>query len=248
MARVYVSLDIETTGLDPEQDEIIEIGAIRFKGSRVYETYSTLVAPTRPIPYKIQQLTGITPADVKDAPAFSAVAPELRRFVGDNPILGHNVAFDLGFLNKQGLFQENLSLDTFELASILLPFAGRYGLAALLNYLQVPLPPEGQTHRALDDAQATYTLFEALLDQARRLDGRIIQEVARIASRTDWPLALVFRDLDRERSYNAPMGTLGQQLAAKGLMTETGIDGGFALFGQSSTQQVPDQPLKPLYP
>ena len=56
MARVYVSLDIETTGLDPEQDEIIEIGAIRFKGSRVYETYSTLVAPTRPIPYKIQHV------------------------------------------------------------------------------------------------------------------------------------------------------------------------------------------------
>jgi DNA polymerase-3 subunit epsilon/ATP-dependent DNA helicase DinG len=245
LARVYVSLDIETTGLNPEQDEILEIGAVRFKGSQVYETYNVFVKPGQPIPYKIQQLTGITPADVEDAPPISVVLPELRRFVGDNPIIGHNVSFDLSFFHKHDAFQRNLGIDTFELASILLPHASRYSLTALLTYLNVPLPPHGQAHRALDDAQATRQLFEALLDQARRLDSRIIQEVARISAETKWPLATVFRDLSRERSYRPPAGTLGQQLAAKGLLDETSLDGGFALM-QNNVNQAPDPPLKPV--
>jgi ATP-dependent DNA helicase DinG len=196
LARVYVALDIETTGLDAERDTILEIGAVRFKGNQVYDTYSALINPGRPIPYKIQQLTGITPADVNGAPPIDDVLPELRRFVGDNPIIGHNVSFDLGFLRKQGLFESHANVDTFELASILLPFAGRYGLTHLLNYLNIETPPEDQAHRALDDAQATRRLFEALLDQARRLDGRIIEEVAHISGKSDWPLAVVFQDLN----------------------------------------------------
>src|SRR5262245_40727391 len=154
------------------------------------------------------------PADVKDAPSLEAVLPQLRRFVGDNPILGHNIGFDLSFLHKHQVLQENVAIDTFELASILLPHASRYSLASLLDYLQISLSSEGKAHRALADAQATRQLFEALLDQARRLDSRIIDEVARISAKTDWPLAVVFRDLGRERHYSAPVGTLGQQLAA----------------------------------
>lgn len=245
MARVYISLDIETTGLDPEQDTILEIGAVRFKGSQVYESYQTLVNPGRPIPYKIQQLTGITPADITGAPSISAVLADLRRFVGENPIIGHNISFDLSFLYKHGLFKQNIGIDTFELASILLPHAGRYSLSALLKYLGVTLPPDGQAHRALDDAHAAYLLFEALLDQARRLDGRIIEEVAQIASKTDWPLALIFRDLGRERRYSAPVGTLGQHLAAKGLLDDFAVDGGFALMRREVGEHAFDPPLKP---
>jgi DNA polymerase-3 subunit epsilon/ATP-dependent DNA helicase DinG len=242
---VYVSLDIETTGLNSERDEILEIGAVRFKGSRIYNTYNVLVNPRRSIPYKIQQLTGITPADVNDAPTIDAVLPELRRFVGDNPIIGHNISFDLGFLRKQGVLQENTGVDTFELASILLPHADRYSLTALLKYLDVTLPSNGQAHRALDDAQATRYLFEALLDQARRLDGRIIEEVARVSAKTSWPLALVFRDLSRERRYSAPTGTLGQQLAAKGFVSDDVLEGRYDLI-QNDLDQAPDPPLKPV--
>lgn len=244
MARVYVSLDIETTGLSADRDAIIEIGAVRFKGSQVYDTFNTFVDPDRPIPYKIQQLTGITPTDLAEAPAIEEILPELRRFVGDNPIIGHNIGFDLSFFYKQGVFQQHPSLDTFELASILLPYASRYSLTALLDYLGVAAPPDDQAHRALDDAQAARRLFEALLDQARRLDGRIIEEVAQVASKSDWPLAMVFRDLSRERRYQAPLGTLGQQLAAKGLLDDAVTDGGFALMhGQTGLH---DPPLKPV--
>lgn len=243
MARVYVTLDIETTGLNPERDAILEIGAVRFKGSQTFETFSSLVDPGRPIPYKIQQLTGITPADIQGAPPLNTVLDDLRRFVGDHPIIGHNINFDLSFLRKHGLFQTNVGVDTFELASILLPHASRYSLSALLKHLAVELPPDGQSHRALDDAQATRHLFEALLDQARRLDGRIIEEVARIARQTDWQLSDIFRDLSRERRYTAPMGTLGQQLAAKGIMTDQTIDGGFALIKRDLDRSF-EPPLK----
>jgi DNA polymerase-3 subunit epsilon/ATP-dependent DNA helicase DinG len=171
LARVYVSLDIETTGLDPERDAILEVGAVRFKGNRIYDTYSTLIDPNRPIPYKIQQLTGIQPEDVVGAPALVDVLPEVNRFVGDNPVIGHNVSFDLAFLRKHGLFQNHTPVDTFEMASILLPYAGRYSLSHLLDYLNVDLPDNA--HRALDDAQATRRLFDALLDQARRLAAEL---------------------------------------------------------------------------
>lgn len=245
MARVFVSLDIETTGLDAHKDTILEIGAVRFKDDRVFDTYGTLVDPGRPIPYKIQQLTGITAADVDGAPPLPAVLPELRRFVGDHPIIGHNIGFDLSFLRKHGLFEKSTGIDTFELASILLPHASRYSLTALLNYLRIELPPDGQAHRALDDAQATRHLFEALLDQARRLDGRIIDEVARVSGHANWPLSIIFRDLSRERSYTLPVGTLGQQLAAKGLLDASAIDGGFALMQSGEAARGFDPPLKP---
>lgn len=244
MARVYVSLDIETTGLNSDRDEVIEIGAVRFKGSHTYETYDVLVKPERPIPYKIQQLTGITPEDLRDAPPIDAVLSDVRRFVGDNPVIGHNISFDLGFLRKHGVLEQSVGIDTFELASILLPHASRYSLTALLDYLKVALPPNGQAHRALDDAQATRQLFEALLDQARRLDNRIIQEVSRISAKSRWSLGFVFRDLSRERRYTAPTGTLGQQLAAKGLLDDTDTEGGFALI-EGRAYQRPDPPLKP---
>ena len=118
----------------------------------------------------------------------------------------------------------------------------RYDDVAILVPTRAPLGP---IERALDDAEAARRLFEALLDQARRLDGRIIEEVAHIASRTDWPLALIFRDLGRERRYSAPVGTLGQHLAAKGLMDDFSVDGGFALMHADPDSRAFDPPLKP---
>jgi len=245
LARVYVALDIETTGLDADRDAIIEIGAVRFKGDRILDTYNKLINPGRPIPYKIEQLTGISNADVADAPPLSAVLPQISRFVGQHPIIGHNINFDLSFLRKHGLFAQNTGVDTFELAGILLPHASRYSLTALLKYLRIQLPPDGQAHRALDDAEATRHLFEALLDQARRLDGRIIEDVARVSSQTDWSLAGVFGDLSRERRYSAPSGTLGQQLAAKGHLDASATDGGYRLMTTGSADDLYAPPLKP---
>ncbi len=211
MARVYVTLDLETTGLDPQNDQIIEVGAVRFRGSRVLEEFQSFVNPGRSIPYQIQQLTGITHEMVADAPRFEAISAKLKRFVGNYAIVGHNISFDLRFLQRHGLFQRNVGIDTFEIASILLPHADRYSLQALARLLDIEDPP---THRALDDARVTHQLFEALLDQARRLNSEIIKQVADIGSRGQWSLASIFKDLSRERSGRMP-SALGQQLLAK---------------------------------
>jgi len=93
-----VALDIETTGLDSRKDAIIEIGAVRFSASRIEAEFSTLINPNRIIPPEITQLTGINNQMVQKAPPLTAVLQELVDFVGDCPVVGHNVQFDLGFL------------------------------------------------------------------------------------------------------------------------------------------------------
>ena len=100
-----VALDIETTGLDPDKDAVIEIGAVRFKDHRVEGEWSTLMHPGRRIPPFITQLTGITDQMVLQAPSIRDMLPELVEFVGNSPILGHNVRFDLSFLRKQGVLR-----------------------------------------------------------------------------------------------------------------------------------------------
>jgi len=172
-----VALDLETTGLDPERDAITEIGAVRFSGRRVEAEWSTLVNPGRRIPPEITQLTGITDAMVRGAPRIQDVLNDLDYFVGDAPILGHNVRFDLSFLRKQGLFQFNEPLDTYDMAAILLPTAGRYNLGALGQNLGILLPA---THRALDDARVTHALYTHMYDLAMELPLDVLGEIVRL--------------------------------------------------------------------
>jgi DNA polymerase III epsilon subunit family exonuclease len=89
-----VSIDIETTGLNADRDAIIEIGAVKFKGHRVEDEWSTVINPGRHIPEFITGLTGITDAETRNAPRFVDVASDLEAFVGDAPIVGHNVRLD----------------------------------------------------------------------------------------------------------------------------------------------------------
>ena len=105
-----VSIDIETTGLDENREAIIEVAAVKFNGRRKEGEFTTLINPGKAIPDFITGLTGIDNSMVRNAPRLRDIAHELTAFVGDFPILGHNVKFDIGFLRKAGLFQYNLSL------------------------------------------------------------------------------------------------------------------------------------------
>ena len=100
MPRTYVAIDLETTGLDPDRDAIIEVGAVRFGLDGACETFRTFVDPKRAIPYRIQRLTGITDGDVVGAPLFAEIAADLEAFVGADPVVGQNVSFDPGFLQQ----------------------------------------------------------------------------------------------------------------------------------------------------
>jgi len=193
-----VALDIETTGLSPENDAITEIGAVRFSGRRVETEWSTLINPGRRIPQEITQLTGITDAMVRGAPVLQDVLEDLEYFVGDAPILGHNVRFDLSFLRKQGVFRHNEPLDTYDMAAILLPTAGRYNLGALAQFLGILLPA---THRALDDARVTHAVYADMYDMAMEMPLDVLAEIVRLGDNVaHWNGYGLFFEVLRARS------------------------------------------------
>ncbi len=199
--RVYVALDLETTGLNADRDAIIEIGAVRVEDGRVTDRFSTLVNPGRKIPLHIQQITGIRNEDVADAPSLEAIIPDLLDFVGPEVagVIAHNAAFDLGFLRAAGVNFHRPAFDTFELAAILLPGMASYSLGALCEALDIDLV---DAHRALDDAAATGELFLRLVDTLYALPADVITLVLESGRSTEWPPLQLFTDAATARGLS----------------------------------------------
>ncbi len=208
-----VAIDIETTGLDPQKDAIIEIAAVRFNGHRVEDEWSTIVNPNRHIPENITALTGIDDAMVRNAPRVNEIIEEFADFVGDSPVLGQNVQFDLGFLRRQRVLTLNPVLDTYEMASVLLPTASRYNLGALGQLLGIPLPA---THRALDDARVTHAVFNRLMDIASELPLELLAEIVRAGEPIEWDGNLAFQMAMRQRAREQVKGRRARPQADSG--------------------------------
>ncbi len=168
----FCVLDLETTGGSPAQCEITEIGAVKYQGGDLIGTFQTLVDPGLPIPPSITVLTGITQAMVIDAPPIAEALPTLLEFIGDSVIVGHNVRFDLSFLNAAAMRLGygrlgNKSADTAGLARRLVRTEVRnLKLQSLAAHFRSPVTPN---HRALEDARATAHVFHALLERAGSL-------------------------------------------------------------------------------
>lgn len=190
-----VAIDLETTGLDPDQDAIIEFGAVRIRDGEIIDEYSTLVNPGRPIPDYVKTLTGITDADFLSkphkagepphppAPFIAQALPAIRAFVGNATIIGHNINFDLNFLYRQNVFQDNLWLDTYDLAAVLLPRASRYSLGSLSTQMDISLD---EAHRALHDARASALLYWALWQKALGLPPGLLNEIVAVSQGLNW--------------------------------------------------------------
>ncbi|MCB0062708.1 MAG: 3'-5' exoribonuclease [Caldilineaceae bacterium] len=191
--RVYIALDLETTGLDAKRDAIIEIGAVRFQGTRILERFVTFVNPQRTIPLRVQQLTQIRNSDVANAPTIDAVIPELLTFVRSDvaALVAHNAAFDMGFLKAAGIELHRPVLDTFELATILLSGVESYSLGELCRAFAVPLV---DAHRALADAEATAQLFMHLQHQLQQSPAAALRLIVEHATDSTWAPALLFAD------------------------------------------------------
>jgi DNA polymerase-3 subunit epsilon/ATP-dependent DNA helicase DinG len=187
-----VSIDIETTGLNQDRDAIIEIGAVKFKGHRVEDEWTTVINPGRHIPEFITGLTGISDVEVRGAPKFKDIVQDLEAFVGNAPVVGHNVRFDLGFLQKGDILQYNEVIDTYELAAVLMPTASRYNLGALGKQLGILLPA---THRAMDDAKVTMAVLNKLIEMARELPLEIIAEIVRLSEPLEWDANYIFHEV-----------------------------------------------------
>lgn len=189
MKNTLVALDIETTGLESQNDKIIEIGAVRFSGSEIQEEFNSLINPGKPIPPFISQLTGITDAMVRKAPPVEEVIDQLIDFVKDAPVVGHNVKFDLSFLKKQGALKSNKTIDTYEMAAVILPTEGRYNLRALGQSLSVPMKA---THRALDDTKVTQAIYHLMYQIILEQPLGLLSEIVRLGKNITWDGYLPF--------------------------------------------------------
>ena len=198
---VHVSLDLETTGLEQDRDTIIEVGAVKFQGEQVIDTFQSLVNPGRSIPEFIQRLTGIKPNQVARAPFFDSIADELSGFIDNFPVVGHNVQFDIGFLASHGLKLRNTAYDTWDLASALLPQSAQYSLAYLSDYFKVALHNH---HRALADATATHKVFVELLRRAEQLDPGLLAHLVNLSTRSRWSIGPLLSGLQNSLADSGP--------------------------------------------
>ena len=171
-AVTFCVVDLETTGGSPGDCAITEIGAARYRGGERLGTFQSLVDPGAPIAPAVAALTGITDALVRAAPPLSAVLPALVEFVGGAVLVGHNLRFDVSFLDVALTADERGAVglhrvDTVALARRLVADeVPDCRLGTLADHLRLVHRP---THRALDDALATADLLHALLERAAGL-------------------------------------------------------------------------------
>ena len=160
----YVVLDCETSGLSPTSNEIIEVALIKYVNGELVDTFSSLVAPSSPISSRITAITGITNADLKNAPSAEDVIPIVWSFIEGFVLVGHNIPFDIKFLKeeftKNGYKGQFDYVDTLQLARSAFPDFPNHKLATCIEKLSLS---DGQTHRALDDIICTQRLLEKCL-------------------------------------------------------------------------------------
>ena len=183
---IRVALDLETTGLYAEQDAILEIAAIKFQGVMILDKMETLISPGRSIPFRVQRLTGITPKHVAGAPSFESISRPLQQFLGDYPIVGHSIPFDVGFLRRRGLVRNNPLIDTFELATVLLPSLPSYNLGQVAEALGVQVTLG--RHRAMVDTILAMQVFLALHQRLQAIDLSLLKDLANLDAPRSWPL------------------------------------------------------------
>ena len=164
----YVVFDIETTGFSAIYDKIIEIGAVKVEKGNITDKFSVFVNPERPIPFRIEQLTGINDSMVIDAETIEVVLPKFLEFAKDCVLVAHNAEFDMSFImnnaERMGIKYDFTYADTVTLARALLPNIGKYKLDNVAKALGVSLEHH---HRAVDDAGCTAKIFEKFIEMLK---------------------------------------------------------------------------------
>ncbi len=158
-------IDLEMTGLNARTEKIIEIGAGKIRDGEIVETYKRLLSPGRKLSEETIRITGITDEMLTGCPTFAEIKDEFLDFLGEDVLLGHNVIFDYSFLKKavinespKGSRFEKKGIDTLKIARRFLPGDQKKQLPTLCEYYGITY----HAHRALDDAMATFRLYETL--------------------------------------------------------------------------------------
>lgn len=192
LPKKFVALDLETTGFSPEKDEIIEIGACVFDENGIIESFDKLVKPSVQIPQQVASITGIVDEDVSSAETFDEIRDSLRDFIGDYPIVGHNVHFDVGFLKGNGIdLSEHDVYDTWQLSTLFLREVPSHSLEALSKIFGIT---QDAAHRAYDDAVASMHLFLKLTSLFYEVDKKTLQDICAFLDGRDYVYSSYFND------------------------------------------------------
>ena len=163
----FIAFDLETTGIIPGVDRIVEIGAVRFYNNQIEAVYSTLVDPLISIPEGASRVNGIYDNMVKGKPTIEKLLPSFAEFCGEEILVAHNAPFDTQFLTAdikkfEAPSPKGLILDTYSLAKKVFPGLPNYKLGTLVQHLGIP---STQFHRAEEDASYCGTLFIKIVEK-----------------------------------------------------------------------------------
>lgn len=162
----FIAFDLETTGIQPKTDAIVEMGAVRFNGAEPGESFCTLINPGRPIPPEASAVNGITDEMVAGSPAIETVLTEFSEFCGDLPLVAHNAPFDFKFLLKavedyKAKAPSGVVLDSCALSRVVFSGMINYKLGTLVKHFGFP---SGDFHRAEVDSVYCGQLFAKIIE------------------------------------------------------------------------------------
>lgn len=157
-SQEFVAIDVETTGLSPFYNELIEVSAIKYQGTKKIDTFTTLIKPKESIPYRITAITGITNQMVQNAPKVEQVMPKLIEFVGHSPIVAHNASFDYKFIQNYSDhgFSKNQVIDTVPIGRQLYPELENHKLGTIARHIGIT---EDGFHRAEFDCECCARIY-----------------------------------------------------------------------------------------
>ena len=224
----FIGFDIETTGLDAENDRITEIGAVRIVNGRVAGTFQTFVDPQMPIPPDVVQLTGITDRDVFGAPSETEAVKGFLEFCGDLPLAAHNAAFDVGFITaaarRGGLAFDPVTIDTLAVAQSTMKELRRFRLDNVSHALGLP---EFNHHRASDDAAVCANIFLRLRERLREEGARSLADIG--------PLCMRLRSTENRRARHIILL----------VQNKTGLKNLYELISRSHLEHFRKNPIIP---
>jgi len=166
----FIAFDLETTGIQPKTDAIVEIGAVRFDGAEPLDTFCTLINPGRPIPPEASAVNGITDEMVAGKPTVENVLTDFAAFCGDLPLVAHNAPFDFKFLltavdTHKAKAPSGAVLDSCALSRVVFPGMINYKLGTLVQHFEFP---PGDFHRAEIDSVHCGRLFAKIIASLER--------------------------------------------------------------------------------
>ncbi len=181
MTDSFVVIDIETTGLSPEENQIIEVGALKVRDGVVTDTLSLLINPKIRLPEKIVELTGITDEMLSNQETFKEQSRRIYDFIGEEPLLGHNIRFDYSFLKyhlaNSGYTIDNRVIDTLSIAKGLHPEFSSRSLASMCEAYGLV---NEAAHRAYEDAHVTMKLYFAMCNKLKEFVGSKYEELHKL--------------------------------------------------------------------